>query len=110
MSNCDLDRWPLCCKKHRLEVQAEMAADQAEESARTGCNMTVLIPRSEPDGPWDTHDSERCGAPVTEMVAPSGTKGWECEAGHGGWAYGSPEQVAEELEHEFNERQAEGIR
>ena len=108
MSNCDIDRWPLCCKKHRAEVEADMAADQAEESARSGCIMIVLIPHPEPDGPWDTHYSEKCGAPVTEKVAPSGTKGWECEGGHGGWAYGSPEQQHEELEHEFNERRAEG--
>ena len=109
MSNCDIDRWPLCCKKHRAEVEADnMAADQAEESARNGCSMIVLVPHPEPDGPWDTHHPERCGAPITVKVAPSGTKGWECEGGHGGWAYGSPEQMAEELEHEFNERRAEG--
>lgn len=109
-NNCDVDRWPLCCKAHRTEVYAEMAADTVAAAKSEGCTWHVLVPNTtrEIDFPSDLYDEVQCGAKVTTKVAPSGAKGWECENGHSGWEYGSPEQQGEELEHEFNERRAEG--
>ena len=43
-NNCDVDRWPLCCKAHRTEVYAEMAADAVADAKSEGCTWLVLDP------------------------------------------------------------------
>jgi len=125
MSNCDVDRWPLCCKKHRLEVQAEMAADAVAAAARENkCTWLVLAPTDfgdtsdpamyddetgewmggYPDSPSDLYTEVECGAKVTHHVDANGSKGWSCEFGHHHWEYGSPNQQAEEFDEWLHER------
>ena len=126
MSNCDVDRWPLCCKQHRLEVQAQLTAEAVAAAKGERCIWLVLAPTdfgdvNDPamydaetgewmggwaDSPADLYSEVECGARVTRTVSEGGSKGWSCEAGHHAWEYGSPEQQHEELEHEFNERYA----
>jgi hypothetical protein len=57
----------------------------------------------EPDSYADTVVVGDCGAPLTRFVR-NGSAGWECEAGHDGWEYGSAECEAQMMEEEFNER------
>ena len=124
MSNCNIDRWPLCCKKHRLEVEAEMAADAVAAAKDEGCTWLVLAPTDfgdvsdpamydletgewmggYPDSPGDLYTEVDCGAKVTYTVAENGSKGWSCENGHSHWEYGSPNQQAEEFAEWAQER------
>jgi len=103
------DAWPACCEGHQWLNHLDLVEDSAKDDGG-GCQWHILVRNTdrEIDFPSDLYDEVRCGAKVTSKVAPSGTKGWECENGHDGWEYGSAEQQSEELEHEFNERRAEG--
>jgi len=123
-NNCDVDRWPLCCKQHRVEVFAEMAADAAADAKVEGCTWLVLAPTDfgdtsdpamyddetgewmggYPDSPGDLYTEVECGAKVTSKVADNGSKGWSCENGHHHWEYGSPSQQAEEFDEWLHER------
>lgn len=44
-----------------------------------------------PDSEADLWEVVECGAPVHDI-----TDGWECDAGHHHYEYGSPSQIAEE--------------
>jgi len=106
MSNCDVDRWPLCCKKHRQEVDAEnkqQALDDGPTGERCHWMIEVASGNPEPDSYADTIKIIDCGAPLTRFVR-NGSAGWECESGHDGWEYGSPEAEYQMMEEEFNDR------
>ena len=123
-TSCDIDRWPLCCKQHRLEVQAEMAADAVAAAKDEGCTWLVMAltdfgdpsdpamydPETGewmggyPDSPADLYTETECGAKVTYTMADNGSKGWSCENGHAHWEYGSPNQQAEEFNEWAQER------
>ena len=106
MSNCDVDRWPLCCKKHRLEADAEMKQAAIDAAKPETCHwmIEVAIGNPEPDSYADTIKIIDCGAPLTRFVR-NGSAGWECESGHNGWEYGSPEAEYQMMEEEFYDRQ-----
>ena len=48
------------------------------------------------EDPWEIVE---CGAPVRDI-----TDGWECDAGHHHYTYGSPSQIAEERQEAMMER------
>ncbi len=106
---CDIDRWPLCCKKHRLEMEESHRQDALAnaEPDPNRCTWLVEVPSGnpEPDCPADLVKVIECGAQVTYQVADNGSKGWSCEAGHSHWEYGSPNQQAEERLEWAKERQ-----
>jgi len=104
-STCDVDRWPLCCKAHRLEADAEMKQAAIESFAPELCHWMIEVASGnpEPDSYEDTVKIIDCGAPLTRFVR-NGSAGWECESGHNGWEYGSPEAEYQMMEEEFNER------
>lgn len=54
-----------------------------------------------PDSESDLWEIGECGASTREI-----TDGWECEAGHRHYYYGSPSQRAEEMMEAMMEREA----
>lgn len=62
---------------------------EATEIIETTCSWIV------DESPWITVE---CGAPVHAIK-----DGWECEAGHHHFYYGSPSQIAEERQEAYME-------
>lgn len=103
------DAWPNCCEGHKFESHLEVIEGEALNDPNR-CHWMIQIASGcpEPDSYEDTIQVVDCGATLTRFTAESGTRGWRCESGHHGWEFGSDEMQSEELEHEFQERRAEG--
>jgi len=104
---------PVVEELKQLQVKLEQVNGNIEGEALNDpnrCHWMIEIASGcpEPDSYEDTIQVVDCGATLTRFTAESGTRGWRCESGHHGWEFGSDEMQSEELEHEFQERRAEG--
>jgi hypothetical protein len=99
------DTWPICCEGHKFIQRVEFVIDDHERPDENKCHWLVERANGnpEPDSYADTVDVGDCGAPLHRFVR-NGSAGWECEAGHSGWEYGSAECEAQMMEEEYNER------
>ena len=103
------DAWPNCCTGHRFteEIGSVIYDHEHHIGGPTGelCHWMIEVVSGDPEPSCreDTVKIIDCGAPLTRFVR-NGSAGWECESGHNGWEYGSPECEAQMMEEEFNER------